>query len=59
MSQTLNTPLKDYGALEDAQMEVFRLEQEARRALEENKRYCKDPSNKQKYSIHVHILYTH
>lgn len=37
--------------LEDAEKEVSRLEQEARRALEENKRYCKDLSNKIKYVV--------
>lgn len=37
--------------LEDAEKEVCMLEQEARRALEENKRYCKHLSNKkQKYT---------
>lgn len=40
--------------LEDAEKEVCRLEQEARRALEENKRYCKDLSTKK--SIYNYIL---
>lgn len=34
--------------LEDAEKEVCMLEQEARGALEENKRYCKHLSNKTK-----------
>lgn len=37
--------------LEDAETEVYRLEQEAREALEETKRYCKDPSTK-KYILY-------
>ena len=51
MLQSLDTSLKDLGngkvrqmELEDAEKEVCRLEQEARRALEENKRYCMDLS---------------
>lgn len=47
MLQLLKTSLEDVGngklremELEDAETEVCRLEQEARRALEENCRYC-------------------
>lgn len=65
MSQSLNTSLEDIVSgkvremeLEDAEEEVFRLEQEARGALEENKRYCKDLSNKRKHiflcTVHSH-----
>ncbi|XP_044071420.1 uncharacterized protein C6orf118-like isoform X2 [Siniperca chuatsi] len=56
MSQ--NTSHEDLGngkvremELEDAEKEVCRLEQEARRALEENIRYCKDLSNKKNASL--------
>lgn len=41
--------------LDDAEEEVHRLEQEAQRALEENKRYCKDMAAKSK--VHAVCLY--
>lgn len=64
MLQSLKTPLEDLGSgklremeLEDAETEVCRLEQEARRALQENSRYCKDPSTRKVHIVHQCVLY--
>lgn len=60
MFQSLDTSLKDLGngkvqqmELDDAEKEVYRLEQEARIALEENKRYCKALSTQKKVYIYI------
>lgn len=64
MLQSSKTSLEGLGngrlremELEDAETEVCRLEQEARSALEENKRCCKDPSTRKVYIEHHCKLY--
>lgn len=57
MLQSLKTSLERELELDGAEKDICRLEQEARKALEDNKRYCTDLPEKYIFYMIVHHIF--